>query len=135
LNHVIYFHGHNYFKKTRCYKLTLDKEQDFIHHHVAYHEERGIDKMERDTIQKTYRINRKDISYLKFLLESYEGIAVSRTLDDRIAIVELMIALGFYSTFQGLMKDVSGEMGMAPVLTSYLTRENHDVDKRYQPTA
>ena len=82
--------------------------------------------MERDTIQEIYRINRKDISTLKFLLESYEGIAVSRTIDDRIALVELMIAPGFYSTFQELIKDASDEMGMTPVLTSHFTGESRD---------
>ncbi len=75
--------------------------------------------MENDTIQKLYRINRREISFLKFLLESYEGIAVPRTIDDQIALVEVMIAPGFYPTFQGLLNEVSGELDMTPVLTSY----------------
>lgn len=74
--------------------------------------------MENDTIQKMFRINRKDISYLKFLLDSYEGVAIPRTLDRRIALVEVMIPEGFYQTFTRLLDDVAEEMGMAPVITS-----------------
>lgn len=85
--------------------------------------------MERDTIQGIYRINRKDISYLKFLLESYEGIAVSRTIDDRIAIVELMIAPGFYPNFQKIIEETAEEMGMTAILTSHITGEKSGIDK------
>ncbi len=74
--------------------------------------------MEHDTLQEIYRINRREIAFLKFILESYEGIAVPRTLDDHIALVEIMIAPGCYSFFQALIKEISGELGMSPVLTS-----------------
>lgn len=85
--------------------------------------------MEKDTIQRLYRINRKDISYLKFLLESYEGIAVSRTVDDKIALVEMMIPIGFYSTFTALVADIAEETGMAPVYTGTLTGASHGTDE------
>ena len=85
--------------------------------------------MERDTIQRLYRINRKDISTLKFLLESYDGIAVSRTIDDEIALVEMMIPPGFYKTFTDFVSDIAEETGMSPVLTSHLTGDTDDTDK------
>ncbi len=90
--------------------------------------------METDTIQKIYRIDRSEISFLKFLLESYEGIAVPRTIDDHIALVEVMIAPGFYHTFQELMRTVSKEMGMTPVLTSRFKGAPHDSQTDYQPS-
>ncbi|RTZ94409.1 MAG: hypothetical protein DSY91_00280 [Deltaproteobacteria bacterium] len=85
--------------------------------------------MERDTIQRLYRINRKDISTLKFLLESYEGIAVSRTIDDKIALVEMMIPRGFYQTFMDFVADISEETGMAPVYTSHIKGDLHEPEK------
>ncbi len=91
--------------------------------------------MEKNTIQKIYRINRKDISTLKFLLESYEGIAVPRTIDDHIALVELMIAPGCYETFRNLMKDISPELGLTPVLTGYPLGDHHDSEKHNKPAA
>ncbi len=80
--------------------------------------------MEKDTIQKLYRINRKDISTLKFLLESYEGIAVPRTVDDKIALVEVMIPAGFYRTFMDLVAEIAEETGMIPVYTGTPNRRN-----------
>ena len=88
--------------------------------------------MEKDTIQRIYRINRKDISILKFLLESYEGIAVPRTIDDHIALVELMIAPGCYETLQNIIKDISPELGLAPVLTGYPMGDHHDSKKNHE---
>jgi len=47
-----------------------------------------------DTTNKYFRVRRKDIAYFKFIVESYEGMAVVRTKDPSEAIVELMIARG-----------------------------------------
>ena len=90
-----------------------------------YHGEDIIDKMEKDTIQKIYRINRKEISFLKFLLESYEGVAIPRTIDKRIALVEIMIPAGFYQTFTHLLNDVAEEMGIAPVFSSHIAGDSN----------
>ena len=91
--------------------------------------------MEKDTIQVTYCIHRREISFLKFLLESYEGVAVPRTIDDHIALVELMIAPGFYDTFQKIIRDVALEMGLSPVLASYPMGEVHDLETDQQPAS
>ena len=48
-----------------------------------------------DTHSRYFRIRRKDIAYFKFIIESYEGMAVVRTKDPYEAIVELMIAPGW----------------------------------------
>lgn len=79
--------------------------------------------MVKDTIQKMYRINRREISFLKFLLESYEGVAMLRTIDKRIALVEIMIPPGFYQTFRNLLNSVAEEMGIAPVFSSHIKGE------------
>jgi predicted nucleotide-binding protein len=47
-----------------------------------------------DTHSIFIRINRRDIAYFKFIVESHEGIAVVRTKDPREAILELMVAPG-----------------------------------------
>ncbi|MFH1625628.1 MAG: DUF4911 domain-containing protein [Pseudomonadota bacterium] len=48
-----------------------------------------------DTIQKYFKVERKNIAFLKFILEAYEGMAVMRTLDAQEGVVELMIAPNF----------------------------------------
>jgi len=47
-----------------------------------------------DTQSRYVRVRREDIAYFKFIIESYEGLAVVRTQDPYEAIVELMIAPG-----------------------------------------
>jgi hypothetical protein len=48
-----------------------------------------------DTTSKFIRVHRKDIAYFKFILESYEGMALVRTRDPNEAVVELMVAPGW----------------------------------------
>ena len=46
------------------------------------------------TTQRYFRINRRDISYLRFILEAYEGVAVLTTVDPGEGIVKILIAPG-----------------------------------------
>ena len=46
------------------------------------------------TTQRFLRINRRDISYLRFILEGYDGIAVLTTWDAARGIVRITIAPG-----------------------------------------
>ena len=63
-----------------------------------------------DTQSKYFRLSRKDIAYFKFIIESYEGIAVVRTKDPYEAIVELMVAPGWEKdvdeVLEGLLKEI-----------------------------
>jgi hypothetical protein len=63
-----------------------------------------------DTQSKYFRLHRKDIAYFKFIIESYEGMAVVRTKDPREAIVELMVAPGWEKdadeVIEGLRKEI-----------------------------
>ena len=63
-----------------------------------------------DTQSKYFRIHRRDIAYFKFIIESYEGMAVIRTKDPREAIVELMVAPGWEKdvneVLEGLQKEI-----------------------------
>ena len=63
-----------------------------------------------DTQSRFFRIRRQDIAYFKFILESYEGMAVVRTKDPCEAIVELMVAPGWEKdadeALEGLRKEI-----------------------------
>jgi hypothetical protein len=63
-----------------------------------------------DTHSKYLRLHRQDIAYFKFIIESYEGMAVVRTKDPHEAIVELMVAPGWESDMEevldGLRKEI-----------------------------
>ena len=66
-----------------------------------------------DTQSRYFRLHRKDIAYFKFIIESYEGMAVVRTQDPREAVVELMVAPGWEKdleeVLEGLRKEITIE--------------------------
>lgn len=41
------------------------------------------------------RIDRRDIAFVKFVFESYEGVAVVRTLDRQAAVIVVLVATDF----------------------------------------
>jgi len=66
-----------------------------------------------DTQSRYLRLRREDIAYFKFIIESYEGMAVVRTKDRSEAVVELMIAPGWEKdvavVLEGLQNEISIE--------------------------
>jgi hypothetical protein len=53
-----------------------------------------------------YRVDRRDISLLRFILEAYDGVATVTTIDSRQGIVMLTVAPGW----EGLVKDLLAEL-------------------------
>ena len=66
-----------------------------------------------DTHSRYLRLRREDIAYFKFIIESYEGMAVVRTKDPYEAVVELMVAPGWEKdvdeVLEGLQKEIALE--------------------------
>jgi hypothetical protein len=63
-----------------------------------------------DTVSRYFRVRRKDIAYLKFIIESYEGMAVVRTKDPHEAVVELMVAPGWEKDAEDVLEALSKEI-------------------------
>jgi len=63
-----------------------------------------------DTQSKYFRIHRKDIAYFKFIIESYEGMAVVRTKDPHEAVVELMVAPGWEKDLEEVLEGLRKEI-------------------------
>ena len=63
-----------------------------------------------DTQSRFFRLRRKDIAYFKFIMESYEGMAVVRTKDPREAVVELMVAPGWERDVEEVMEGLRREI-------------------------
>jgi len=55
-------------------------------------------------------MRREDIAYFKFIIESYEGMAVVRTKDPSEAIVELMVAPGWERDLDEVLDGLRKEM-------------------------
>jgi hypothetical protein len=67
------------------------------------------------TIERTYRIDRREIAYLKFILEGYDNLAIMTTLDSRAGLIALYIPPGFESEVDEIMMDLSREIMIEPV--------------------
>jgi hypothetical protein len=65
-----------------------------------------------DTQSKYFRMRREDIAYFKFIIESYEGMAVVRTKDPSEAIVELMVAPGWERDLDEVLDGLRKEMAI-----------------------
>lgn len=65
-----------------------------------------------DTVEWYFRIRRRDIAYMKFILESYEGLGVLRTIDPREAIVEVMVPPGLEREMETVLEGLGDEIPM-----------------------
>ena len=63
-----------------------------------------------ETIKKYYRVERKEISFLRFIFESYDGVAVLTTLDARAGIVVLRIAPSRQGEADMIIQDLKKEI-------------------------
>lgn len=68
-----------------------------------------------NTIQKYLRVNPKDMAYVKFIVESYEGLAVLRTVNPREGIMEWMIPPDLVKEVEELIDSLRKEIAIVPV--------------------
>ena len=47
-----------------------------------------------ETIKRLFKVDRREINYLKITIESYDGMAVVKTIDPNAALIELQISPG-----------------------------------------
>ena len=59
-----------------------------------------------ETIKKYYRIDRREISFLKFILEAYDGLAVLTTVDSKKGIIVINIAPGCEGDVKMILQDL-----------------------------
>ena len=64
----------------------------------------------RWTTQKNYRVDRRQISFLKFIIEAYDGVAMLRTVDAAAGIVALHIAPGCEAVADMILNDLKREI-------------------------
>lgn len=66
-------------------------------------------------IEKYFKINRRDISYLKFVLEGYEGLAVVTTIDRYEAVVKIVIPLDFVFEVENIIRAIKDEIDIEEI--------------------
>lgn len=67
------------------------------------------------TTQQLYRVDRRQISMIRFVFEAYEGLAVVTTLDPRAGVIALSIAPGCETMASTIMQDLAGDFAVEPI--------------------
>jgi hypothetical protein len=57
-------------------------------------------------------VNRDEIGYIRFTLESYDGMALVTTLDPHVASIEVFISPGCEETVSDLVASLQHEEGL-----------------------
>ncbi len=63
-----------------------------------------------ESIKKYYRVDRKEICFLKFIFEAYDGIAVISTIDQNEGIVVLIIPPGCEADVEMILQDLGKDI-------------------------
>ena len=71
--------------------------------------------MRLKTTKHRYRVDRRQISFIRFILEAYDNVAVITTLDSRAAVVQITVAPGCETMVAGIVESLAGEFDMIPV--------------------
>lgn len=59
-------------------------------------------------------MDRREIAYIKFIFEAYDGIAALRTIDPQKGIVLFYIAPGCERQFEDILQDLSKQIRIRP---------------------
>jgi len=66
-------------------------------------------------ISRYFKVNRRDIVFLKFILEAYEGMNVMSTVDNAVGIIRIAIMPGFVDDMDALLAELGKQVVMEPV--------------------
>ncbi len=67
------------------------------------------------TKARYFRVDRRDLVYLKFILEAYEGLAVLSTVEREGMVVRIACPHFFAADVDALLKALAGEIGITEV--------------------
>ncbi len=68
-----------------------------------------------ETIKRYYRVDRREIAFMKFIFEAYDGIAVLETLDPKAGVVVFHIAPGCEPDANAILQDLKRDILIEPV--------------------
>jgi hypothetical protein len=67
-----------------------------------------------ETTKKYYRVDRREIAFLRFIFEAYDGIAFIRTIDPQKGIIVLHIAPGCENDIDFILRDLKKDIMIEP---------------------
>ena len=70
---------------------------------------------ERGVITRNLRLHRRDIAYVKYILEGYEGLATVTTIDRSESVVQLSLVPDFISDVDGILEALKREIDICEI--------------------
>jgi hypothetical protein len=67
-------------------------------------------------IFRYFKVRHRDMVYLKFILEAYEGMNVMSTVDNVAGIIRIAIMEGFEADMDGLLAELGRQVAMEEVV-------------------
>ena len=65
-----------------------------------------------ETIKQHYRVDRREIAFIRFILEAYDGLAIVKTLDPQAGLIEFQIAPGCEQDVEMILEDLQSRIMM-----------------------
>jgi hypothetical protein len=65
-----------------------------------------------ETNKHIFKVERRDINYLRVTIESYDGMGVVSTVDPQAALIEVQVAPGCEDTFSELVNFLAKHEGI-----------------------
>jgi hypothetical protein len=65
-----------------------------------------------DLVAYFLRLQPEDISYVKYIFESYEDIGFLRTIDKTRAVIVVLVVPDFAEEAEGILRSIEGEIGI-----------------------
>jgi len=66
----------------------------------------------RETTKRYFRVDRRDIAFLRFVFEAYEGLAMIETLNPESGVIVFYIAPGCESDVDMILRDLKDDIMM-----------------------
>lgn len=66
-------------------------------------------------INRYFRVQHRDMVFLKFILEAYEGMNIMSTVDNSAGIIRIAIMPGFEDDMDQLLAELGRQVEMEPV--------------------
>ena len=97
--------------------FLVEKTKDMVifkerfHHFSGVHlTAMSINSMPCKSLKRFYRVDRREISYLRFIFEAYEGMATIETLNSELGLIVIYIAPGCESDVEMVLRDLGNHI-------------------------
>ena len=65
-----------------------------------------------ETVKKRYRVDRREIAFIRFIIEAYDGLATVTTLDANTGLIEFQIAPDCEQDVEAILLDLRQDIMM-----------------------